>query len=272
MTDTTALTPDQMRAGDEQPRCTDPAELRQRAQDSHWRATLAKIEAGRLEREGGQFEYEAALWEACDAAEDALGALQERTAGLEAAEEGTTTAERAAQDRLREDRKHHARRKAEVTRSENSGSRDAQDEAQVRLHRSERRVAEAEADLETATAKRKAAEVALDVHRTALRGAQAVYARALDAGFNPGTAPLKGFTPGITGLSDMSDDARDALKAAGLLAYAASGSGTSQAPAKGSLGTSRREFEAQDPSKFRLVRSGSGVVAVPPHWTGTQPR
>jgi hypothetical protein len=258
---------------DEQAPCTDPAELRQRAQDSRGKAALLKLEAMNLERQGHQLEHEAALWEVADAAEDALCALQERTAGLEAAEEGTLTAERAAQDKLREDRKHHARRKAEVTRAENGSSREAQDEAAVRLNRSQKRVDDAEAAVAAATAKRMAAEVALEAHRTALRVAQAAYSRALDAGFNPGSAPgASGLALGVSRVSDMDDEQR-ALVALSLPFIAASFGSSGQAPAaKGGLGTTRGEFAAMDPSKPRAIRSGRSVSYAMPDWRGTPAR
>ena len=246
-------------------RCTDPAELRQRAQDNRGRAAALKLQALDLERDGRQLEHEARLWEACDQAEDVLTALAERTAGLEAAEEGALAAERAAQDRLRDDRKHHGHRKAEVTRAENGSNREAQDEAAVRLHRSQKRVDAAEAELARATANRMAAEVALEAHRAALRDAQAVFSRALDAGFNPGNAPgSSGLELGVSRVSDMDDEQR-ALVALSLPYIAASFSGSGQAPAgKGRLGTTRDDFARQDPNGFRMVRNGRGAIAIPP--------
>jgi hypothetical protein len=149
---------------DETPRCTDPAELRRRAKDARGRLALLRLEVMNLDRQADQLEHEAGLWDAADAAEDALGALAQKTAGLEAAEEGTLAAEREAQDKLREDKRHLARRKGEVTRAENA-SREAQDEAAVRLHKSEQRVAAAESGLAAAKRKHQDAEAALEAHR-----------------------------------------------------------------------------------------------------------
>ena len=158
---------------EEQPRCTDPAELRQRARDRREDAGLLELRALTLKREAAQADHEAALWEVADVAEAALTSLQQRTAGLEAAAEGSLTAERAVHDRLREDRKHLALRKGQATRAENSSSREAQDEAQVRLDRSQKRVLETETELTAATARRMTDEVALEAHQAALREAQA---------------------------------------------------------------------------------------------------
>jgi hypothetical protein len=171
-------------AGD-QPRCTDPAELRQRAEQARGRSALMRLEAMTLDRASVQLEHEAALWEVADAADAVMEALHQKTGGLEAAEEGTLAAERTAQDKLREDRRHLARRKGEATRAANA-SREAQDEAAVRLHKSEQRVGEAETELAAAQQKHRAAEAALEAHRSALRDAGAACKRALDGRLQSG--------------------------------------------------------------------------------------
>jgi hypothetical protein len=246
-------------------RCTEPGELRRRGKDNRSRAALLKAEAASLDRGADQLEHEARLWDVADAAEDALGALRQQIAGLEAAEEGTLAAERQAQDKLREDKRHAARRKGEATRAEN-GSREAQDEAAVRLHKSELRVAQAESDLAAARLKHQAAETALEAHRADLRGGSAAYNRALEAGFNPGIAPRTSpLQIGLGRPEDMTEAERRLVAMYVIAAAKAGGSTTpeSQAPAR-ERRTTNAGFAAQDPSGFRMVRQGTSMIAVPP--------
>jgi hypothetical protein len=252
---------------DEMPRCTDPGELREHAAANRGRVALLKLEAMNLDREADQLEHEAALWETADAADDALDELREKTAGLEAAAEGKLAAERLAQDTLREDKKHLARRRAEVARAESSGSRDAQDDAAARLSRSGQRVDAAEKALAGASKQRQDADEVLDAHRGQLREAQAACARALQAGMNPGVAARK--SPLALGLGrpeDMTPEEKSLVAMvaiSGMTAGSAGAAGGSEQPRRNRF-TTNGEFAAQDPSKFRMVRQGSHVIAVPP--------
>ena len=240
------------------PGCTDPAELRQRAQQNRGRAALLRLEIMGLERDAGQFDHEAALWEVADAADDALEDLKQWTAGLKAAEEGTLAAEREAQDKLRADERHVARRRGEVTRAENA-SREPQDEAAVRLHKSVQRVAEAEAELATARRKHQDARAALEAHDAAVRQASAACARANRAGLNPGVAPMR------SGKAEMTPEDRPYSE---VLAARAGSMGAGSGPRRHRV-TTNGEFAAQDPSQFRMIRRGTQMVAVPPDWQGT---
>lgn len=254
------------------PGCTDPAELRRRADSNRGEAALLRLRIMGLERDAGQCDHEAALWDVADAADAALEDLQQRTPGLEAAEEGTLTAEREAQDRVREDRKHVARRKGEVTRAENGANREVQDDAAARLQRSVQRVAEAEAELATARRKHQAAEAALEAHRTALREAGAACARANKAGMNPGVAPYR--SPDRISFSRPEDmTAPEKLLLQVYAREAAGGTGGTphhDEPRRNRV-TTNGEFAAQDPNGFRMIRRGTQMVAVPPDWRGTAP-
>lgn len=250
---------------DEKTRCTDPVTLRELARGKRGEKALLDLRAMTLGREADQLEHEAGLWEMAEAAEAVWQALRQKTVGLEAAAEGTLAAEREAEDMLRDDKRHLAHRKGEATRAESSGTREAQDEAAVRLHKSGQRVAEAEKELAAAREKHKAAEAALDSHRGAVREAEAAWKRTLDAGYNPGVAPRKSpLRPGIGRVEDMTEEERNyaALLAITMGAVGTGGSGREQ-PTRNRR-TTNGEFAAQDPAKFRMIRHGDHMIAVPP--------
>lgn len=255
---------------DDRTRCTDPVVLRQRAEQARGEVALLNLRVMTLQREADQLEHEAGLWETAEAAEDVWQALRQKTAGLEAAAEGTLAAEREAEDKLRDDRRHLAHRKGEATRAENGGSREAQDEAAVRLHKSGQRVTDREAELAGARERHRAAEAALEAHRAAVREAESAWTRTMDAGFNPGAGPRKSpLRPGIGRVEDMTPQERDyaALLAINMGAVGPGGSGREE-PKRNRV-TTRGELAAQDPNGFRHVRTGTGVSVIPPHWQGT---
>ena len=249
----------------DQPRCTDPATLRAIARDKRTERAGLQLRAMTLDREADQAEHEAGLWEIADAADAAWASLRERTAGLEAAAEGTLAAQREAEDRLRDDKKHLVRRKGEATRAENGTSRDAQDEAAVRLHKSEQRVAEAETALADARQEHQAAEAALDAHRTGLREDLASWQRALDAAYNPGVAPRTSpLRVGLGRPEDMTPEEKDLLAMIALTGMSTGSAGTAAGEPRRNRITTNGEFAAQDPTKFRLIRQGTHMFAIPP--------
>ena len=129
-----------------------------------------ELQALNLKREAAQDDHEANLWEpptplwtpARPAAQDRRGWRPPRKA-LRPPRSGAGT--------LREDRRHLAQRKGQVTRAENGTDRDAQDEARVRLDRSQKRVNDTATALADATAKQTPPRSALEAHRAALHGA-----------------------------------------------------------------------------------------------------
>jgi hypothetical protein len=255
---------------DEREYRTDPAELRTLARDKRAEKAQLELRAMTLAREADQAEHEAGLWEAAEAAEAVWRELKQKTAGLEAAEEGTLAAERTAQDKLREDRRHLARRKGEMTRAESGTSREAKDEPAVRLSRAQQGVAGAEQELAAATKDHETAEAALDANRNAVREAIAAWQRALEAGYNPGVAPRSSpLRPGIGRVEHMTTEERDYAALLAITMGAAGSAGGSREEPRRNRVTTRGELAGQDPNGFRYIRTGAGVSIVPPDWRGT---
>lgn len=252
----------------------DTATAAMRAQVDQLRAAARERsrEAFEEDRRAAQLAYEADLIDDAALALAELQGVKSVIPRLETAVRDAITAERAAEDRLRLDERHLARRRAEQQKAEDGYAPvEQQEQLADRVRTSERVVAAGRKVVGKAREDRQKAQAALAERESLVAELDCEHAEAARKAANPGAAPnLPGLVPGIARLGDMDEEARQLIGAVVLLAALESTGQPGGQGAKGGLGTTRGGLAQQDPGGFRFVRTGTGSVAIPPHWTGTR--
>lgn len=219
------------------------------------------------QRQAAQLRYVAGLIDDAELCLAALTGARDHLYRLQDAVEPAVTAERKAEDRLRADERHLARRRAEAEKLRaDYAPASRQEEAAIRVHVAEGVVASGEQAVAAARASREQAQAALASHEVYVAGRDRDHAEAERKVANPGRAPsAPGIRLGTDGMSDLDEDQQRLMQLA-VLAIMQSGTfgGSTQPAAKSGLGTTRGNLLSQSDKGFRLVRAGSGVLAIPP--------
>jgi hypothetical protein len=235
-------------------------------------ANTMAYQAYQLRRQAEQQDFEEALHAVVREAAEAVDAERGHTKRLTANAEGTVTAERVTDDRVRRAVDYLADCEAEEKRTQEAhADPEAQTNATMRVHAARGVLDRERSALETARQDRQRAEQALGEHRRRLGDLEAAHAAAEQKAANPGSAPrTSALVPGVNGLSDLDDDQRGFVR---LLALAMAGSSGSLAgsgrrapePAKPAPQDWRDQLAAQDASKVRMAAvPGGGRVIIPP--------